>query len=180
MKELKGTKTEANLMTAFAGESQATVKYSFYAKQAKKDGYEQIAAIFKETSDNEHAHAKIWFKLLHGGDMPDTTVNLADAAAGEQYEWTDMYAQFAKEAREEGFTKIATLFEKVGAIEKTHEERYLRLLANIEEGIVFSREGDCIWVCRECGNIHVGKKAPEICPVCSHPQAYFQLEAHNY
>ncbi|MDE6078937.1 MAG: rubrerythrin family protein [Duncaniella sp.] len=180
MKELKGTKTEANLMTAFAGESQATVKYSFYAKQAKKDGYEQIAAIFKETSDNEHAHAKIWFKLLHGGDMPDTTVNLADAAAGEQFEWTDMYAQFAKEAREEGFTKIATLFEKVGAIEKTHEERYLRLLANIEEGIVFSREGDCIWVCRECGNIHVGKKAPEICPVCSHPQAYFQLEAHNY
>ena len=180
MKELKGTKTEANLMTAFAGESQATVKYSFYAKQAKKDGYEQIAAIFKETSDNEHAHAKIWFKLLHGGDMPDTTVNLADAAAGEQFEWTDMYAQFAKEAREEGFTTIATLFEKVGAIEKTHEERYLRLLANIEEGIVFSREGDCIWVCRECGNIHVGKKAPEICPVCSHPQAYFQLEAHNY
>lgn len=180
MKELKGSKTEANLRTALAGESQATVKYSFYAKQAKKDGYEQIAAIFKETSDNEHAHAKIWFKLLHGGEMPDTTVNLADAAAGEQYEWTDMYAQFAKEAREEGFTKIATLFDKVGAIEKTHEERYLRLLANIEEGIVFSRENDCIWVCRECGNIHIGKKAPEICPVCSHPQAYFQLEAKNY
>lgn len=180
MKDLKGTKTEANLRTALAGESQATVKYSFYAKQAKKDGYEQIAAIFKETSDNEHAHAKIWFKLLHGGEMPDTTVNLADAAAGEQYEWTDMYAQFAKEAREEGFNKIATLFDKVGAIEKTHEERYLRLLANIEEGIVFSRENDCIWVCRECGNIHIGKKAPEICPVCSHPQAYFQLEAKNY
>lgn len=180
MKELKGSKTEENLRTALAGESQATVKYSFYAKQAKKDGYEQIGAIFEETSHNEHTHAKLWFKLLHGGEMPDTKINLADAAAGEQYEWTDMYAEFARVAREEGFNDIASQFEKVAAIEKTHEERYLRLLANIDEGIVFSREDDRIWVCRECGHIHIGKKAPVVCPVCKHPQAFFELEAHNY
>lgn len=178
--ELKGSKTEENLRTALAGESQATVKYSFYAKQAKKDGYEQIGAIFEETSHNEHTHAKLWFKLLHGGEMPDTKINLADAAAGEQYEWTDMYAEFARVAREEGFNDIASQFEKVAAIEKTHEERYLRLLANIDEGIVFSREDDRIWVCRECGHIHIGKKAPVVCPVCKHPQAFFELEAHNY
>lgn len=180
MKDLKGTKTEANLRTALAGESQATVKYSFYAKQAKKDGYEQIGAIFEETAHNEHTHAKIWFKLLHGGEMPDTKANLADAAAGEQYEWTDMYAEFARVAREEGFDEIASKFEKVGAIEKTHMERYLRLLANIDEGLVFSRDDDRIWVCRECGHIHIGKKAPAVCPVCKHPQAFFELEAHNY
>ncbi|MBD5213447.1 MAG: rubrerythrin family protein [Bacteroidales bacterium] len=180
MKELKGTKTEANLMAAYAGESQAAVKYSFYAKQAKKDGYVQIGQIFDETAHNERVHAKIWFKQLHGGEIPDTKVNLADAAAGEQFEWTDMYAQFAKEAREEGFDKIARLFEMVGAIEKTHEERYLKLLKNIEEGIVFTRDGDRLWQCQECGHIHVGKSAPQICPVCSHPQAYFEIEAQNY
>lgn len=180
MKELKGTKTEANLMAAYAGESQAAVKYGYYAKQAKKDGYVQIGQIFDETAHNERTHAKIWFKLLHGGEVPHTKDNLVDAAAGEQYEWTDMYAHFAKEAREEGFEKIARLFEMVGAIEKTHEERYLKLLSNIEEGIVFSRDGDRLWQCQECGHIHVGKKAPEICPVCSHPQAYFEIEAQNY
>lgn len=180
MKELKGSKTEENLKIALAGESQAAVKYSFYAKKAMKDGYEQIGAIFNETAHNEHTHAKIWFKLLHGGDIPETKDNLVDAAAGEQYEWTNMYADFAKVAREEGFKDIATLFEKVAAIEKTHEERYLKLIANIEEGIVFSRDDDRIWVCRECGNVVIGKKAPEICPVCKHPQAFFELQAHNY
>lgn len=180
MKELKGSKTEQCLMAAFAGESQASVKYTFYAKKAKKDGYEQIAAIFNETAGNEHAHAKIWFKYLHGGDIPATLINLADAAAGENFEWTDMYAEFAKTAREEGFNEIADQFERVGKIEKTHEERYRKLIGNIEEGIVFSREEDRIWVCRECGNVVFGKKAPEKCPVCQHPKAYFELKPENY
>ena len=178
--ELKGSKTEANLMAAFAGESQAHTKYQYYASKAKKDGYEQIAAIFQETAANEKEHAKIWFKLLHDGAVPGTTDNLKDAAAGENYEWTDMYAGFAKTAREEGYTKIAALFEMVGAIEKEHEARYLKMLGNIEEGIVFSRDGDKIWQCRNCGHIVVGKKAPEVCPVCEHPQAYFELKAENY
>ena len=176
---LNGSKTEANLKTAFAGESQARVKYEYYASKAKKDGYEQIAALFMETSNNEKEHAKLWFKLLHGG-MPETTVNLADAADGENFEWTDMYAQFAKEAREEGFEEIAKQFEGVAAIEKEHEERYRKLLSNIEGGLVFSREGDMLWQCLNCGHIHVGKAAPETCPVCAHPQAYFQLKENNY
>ena len=179
MKELKGTKTEQNLMTAFAGESQARNKYTYYASKAKKDGYEQIAAIFEETANNEKEHAKMWFKLLHGG-IPDTIANLADAAAGENYEWTDMYATFAKEAEEEGFAEIARQFRGVAAIEKTHEERYRKLLANIEGGVVFSRDGDMIWECRNCGHIHIGKQAPEVCPVCAHPKAYFQLRKENF
>ena len=179
-KNLKGTKTEANLMTAFAGESQATNKYAYYASKAKKDGYVQIANIFEETSRNEREHAKLWFKLLHGGAVPGTMENLADAAAGENYEWTDMYATFAKEAREEGFEEIAFLFDGVAAIEKEHEERYRKLLANIEGGLVFSRDGDMIWQCGNCGHIHVGPKAPQVCPVCAHPQAYFELKANNY
>ena len=179
MPNLKGTKTEANLMAAFAGESQARNKYTYYASKAKKDGYVQIANIFEETAANEKEHAKIWFKLLHDG-MPDTIENLKDAAAGENYEWTDMYATFAKEAREEGFTKIAYLFEAVGKIEKEHEERYRKLLANIEGDLVFSRDGDCIWQCANCGHIHVGKKAPEVCPVCDHPKSFFQIKAENY
>lgn len=178
--ELKGTKTEENLRTAFAGESEATNKYTYYASKAKKDGYVQIASIFEETAANEREHAKIWFKLLHGGSIPATVENLVDAAAGENYEWTDMYDQFAKEAREEGFDKIADLFEGVAAIEKEHEARYRKLLANIEGDLVFSREGDCIWQCANCGHIVVGKKAPEVCPVCAHPQAYFQIKAENY
>lgn len=178
--ELKGSKTEANLMAAFAGESQARNKYTYYASQAKKDGYVQIANIFEETAANEKEHAKLWFKLLHGGSVPGTPENLADAAAGENYEWTDMYAGFAKEAREEGFDHIALLFEEVAKIEKEHEERYRKLLANIEDGLVFSREGDMIWQCSNCGHIVIGKKAPEICPVCAHPQAYFQIKAENY
>ena len=180
MKELKGTKTEANLMTAYAGESQATNKYTYYASKAKKDGYVQIAKIFEETAGNEREHAKIWFKLLHGGAVPDTMTNLADAAAGENYEWTDMYATFAKEAREEGFDHIAELFEGVAAIEKEHEERYRKLLKNINDKVVFSRDGDCIWQCSNCGHIVVGKQAPEVCPVCAHPQAYFEIKADNY
>lgn len=179
MKDLKGTKTEQNLMTAFAGESQARNKYTYYASKAKKDGYEQIAAIFEETANNEKEHAKMWFKLLHGG-IPDTVANLADAAAGENYEWTDMYATFAKEAEEEGFDEIARQFRGVAAIEKTHEERYRKLLANIDGGIVFSRDGDAVWECRNCGHIHIGKQAPEVCPVCAHPKAYFQLRKENY
>lgn len=180
MADLKGTKTEANLMAAFAGESQARNKYSYYASKAKKDGYVQIANIFEETAANEKEHAKIWFKLLHDGAVPDTMTNLKDAAEGENYEWTDMYAQFAKDAKEEGFDDIAYLFEEVGKIEKEHEERYRRLIANIEGGLVFSRDGDCIWQCSNCGHIVVGKMAPEVCPVCNHPQAYFQLKAENY
>ena len=176
---MKGTRTEANLMAAYAGESQARVKYEYYASKAKKDGYQQIGELFMETSNNEKEHAKLWFKLLHGG-MPETTANLADAAAGENFEWTDMYAKFAKEAREEGFDDIAKMFEGVAAIEKTHEERYRKLLANIEGGLVFSREGDMIWECANCGHIHVGKEAPQVCPVCAHPQAYFKLRAENY
>ncbi len=179
--ELKGSKTEANLMTAFAGESQATNKYTYYASQAKKDGYVQISKIFEETAGNEREHAKLWFKLLHEGNkVPDTLTNLADAAAGENYEWTDMYDGFAKVAREEGFDHIAFLFEEVGKIEKEHEARYRKLIANIEGGLVFSREGDAIWQCANCGHIVIGKKAPEVCPVCAHPQAYFQLKPENY
>lgn len=180
MADLKGTRTEANLKAAFAGESEARNKYTYYASKAKKDGYVQIAGIFEETAANEKEHAKIWFKLLHDGAIPDTVTNLKDAADGENYEWTDMYAQFAKDAREEGFEDIAYLFEEVGKIEKEHEERYRRLLANIEGDLVFSRDGDCIWQCANCGHIVVGKKAPEVCPVCNHPQAYFQLKAENY
>lgn len=180
MKELKGTRTEANLMAAFAGESQARNKYTYYASRAKKDGYEQIAALFQETADNEKEHAKIWFKLLHGDSIPETAVNLKDAAAGEHYEWSDMYATFAKEAKEEGFDKIAFLFEQVAKIEKTHEERYLKLLANVEGGLVFSKEGDAIWQCANCGHLVIGKKAPQMCPVCNHPQAFFMVRAENY
>ena len=177
--DLKGSKTEANLMAAFAGESQARNKYTYYASKAKKDGYTQIAAIFEETANNEKEHAKIWFKLLHDG-IPSTTVNLADAAAGENYEWTDMYAGFAKTAKEEGFDHIAYLFEEVGKIEKEHEERYRKLLANIEDGIVFSRDNDMIWQCTNCGHICVGQKAPDVCPVCEHPQSYFEIKKENY
>ena len=179
MAELKGSKTEQNLMTAFAGESQARNKYTYYASKAKKEGYEQIAAIFQETADNEKEHAKIWFKLLHDG-MPDTITNLTDAAAGEHFEWTDMYATYAKEAKEEGFDRIAYLFEEVAKIEKEHEERYRKLLANIEEDIVFQKGDEIVWVCRNCGHIHVGKTAPTKCPVCDHPQAYFEEKARNY
>ena len=177
-KELKGTKTEANLMAAFAGESQARNKYTYYASVAKKEGYEQIAALFQETADQEKEHAKMWFKLFHG--VGDTLQNLKDAAAGENDEWTDMYPRMAQEAKEEGFTKIAALFTLVAKVEKAHEERYKKLLENIEQGIVFSREGDCVWQCRNCGHIHVGKKAPGMCPVCEHPQAYFELKKENY
>lgn len=177
--ELKGSRTEANLMAAYAGESQATNKYTYYASKAKKDGYNQIAEIFTETAANEREHAKIWFKLLHGG-VPSTLENLADAANGENFEWTDMYAEFAKVAREEGFDQIAALFDGVAAIEKEHEERYRKLIANIEGGLVFSRDGDVIWKCANCGHICVGKQAPEVCPVCAHPQSYFQIKAENY
>ena len=178
--ELKGTRTEKNLQTAFAGESQAHTKYLYYASKAKKDGYVQIGKLFEETAANEKEHAKIWFKLLHDGAIPDTEVNLADAAAGENYEWTDMYAEIAKVAKEEGLNEIAFLFEKVGAIEKTHEERYRKLLGNIKEGIVFSRDEDMIWECSNCGHIVIGKKAPELCPVCKHPKSYFLIHAENY
>ena len=179
MKDLKGTKTEKNLMAAFSGESEARNKYTYYASKAKKDGYVQIAKIFEETAANEKEHAKIWFKLLKDG-IGATDVNLADAASGENYEWTEMYPTFAKEAREEGFEHIAYLFEQVALIEKEHEERYKKLLANIEGGIVFSRDNDAIWQCSNCGHIVVGKKAPDVCPVCAHPQAYFEIKAENY
>ena len=178
--ELKGSKTEANLMTAFAGESQARNKYTYYASKAKKEGYEQIAALFLETAENEKEHAKIWFKLLHDGEIPTTIENLKDAAAGENYEWTDMYAGFAKTAKEEGFDRIAYLFEAVGKIEKEHEERYKKLIENIEDGLVFSRDGDKIWKCRNCGHICIGKEAPAVCPVCDHPQSFFEIKAENY
>lgn len=178
-KSLKGTRTEANLMAAFAGESQARNKYTYYASQAKKDGYVQIGNLFIETAENEKEHAKIWFKLLHGG-MPDTVTNLKDAAAGENYEWTEMYAEFAKVAREEGFDQIADLFDGVAKIEKEHEERYLALLKNVEDGKVFKKDSQVVWICTNCGHIHIGDSAPELCPVCSHPQAYFQLVAKNY
>ena len=180
MPELKGTKTEKNLMEAFAGESQARNKYTYYASKAKKEGYEQIAALFLETAENEKEHAKLWFKLLHDGDVPTTAENLKDAAAGENYEWTDMYDRMAKEAREEGFTRIAYLFEAVGKIEKEHEERYRRLLDNVEGDLVFSKDGERIWKCRNCGHICVGMKAPEVCPVCEHPKAFFEIKAENY
>lgn len=177
--DIKGTKTEANLKEALSGESQASIKYRFYASKAKKDGYVQIAAIFEETAKNEQEHAKIWYKLLNDG-MGATTENLKSAAGGENYEWTDMYARFAADARAEGFEYIANLFDGVAAIEKEHEERYLKLLGNINEGIVFSRDGDVVWKCSNCGHIHVGKKAPEICPVCAHPQSFFEINATNY
>lgn len=179
MKELKGTKTEANLMAAFAGESQARNKYTYYASAAKKEGLVQIGKFFEETANNEKEHAKIWFKLLHNG-MPDTAANLADAAAGENYEWTDMYKTFAEEAKAEGFDHIAFLFEEVGKIEKEHEERYNKLLENLKTGKVFTKDGKQVWICSNCGHIHVGDSAPEVCPVCAHPKAYFELRAQNY
>ncbi|MBE6588129.1 MAG: rubrerythrin family protein [Ruminococcaceae bacterium] len=177
--ELKGSRTEQNLMAAFAGESQARNKYTYYASKAKKEGYNHIAELFEETANNEKEHAKLWFKLLHDG-IGTTAENLKDAAAGENYEWTDMYAEFAKVAKEEGFDHIAFLFEGVAAIEKEHEERYLKLLENVEGDLVFSKDGDAIWKCMNCGHIVVGKKAPEVCPVCAHPQAYFCVKAENY
>ena len=178
--ELKGSKTEKNLWTAFAGESQARNKYTYYASKARKDGYVQIANIFEETAGNEKEHAKLWFKYLKGGEIPDTIANLKDAADGENYEWTDMYAQMAKEAREEGFNEIARKFEMVAKIEKEHEERYRKLLKNVEEGLVFSRDGDTIWQCSNCGHIIIGKKAPAVCPVCNHAQSYFEIKKENY
>lgn len=179
-KNLQGTKTEANLKAAFAGESQAHNKYTYFASKAKKDGYVQIAAIFEETAKNEQEHAKIWYKILNGGQVSDTATNLKDAAAGENYEWTDMYAGFAEIAREEGFTEVARLFDAVAAIEKEHEERYKKLLSNVENGLVFSKDGDAVWQCSNCGHIVVGKNAPQLCPVCAHPQSYFQVRAENY
>ena len=178
--ELKGSKTEKNLMEAFAGESQARNKYTYYASKARKDGYEQIAAIFEETANNEKEHAKIWCKLLHGGEIGNTAENLLAAAEGENYEWTNMYDRMAKEAREEGFTRIAFLFEEVGKIEKEHEARYKKLIENTNNELVFSSEGDTIWVCRNCGHIVVGKKAPEVCPVCAHAKSFFERKAENY
>ncbi len=179
MKELKGSRTEANLMSAFAGETQAFAKYTYYASKAKQDGYEQIAAIFTETASQEREHAEIWFKYLKNG-MPETSANLNDAASGEHFEWVEMYAEFAETAREEGFNEIAALFEKVAAVEKGHEDRYRRLIGNMENGLVFSREGDTVWQCRHCGHIHIGKSAPQMCPVCKKPQGYFQIKAENY
>ena len=178
--ELKGSKTEQNLMTAFAGESQARNKYTYFASKAKKDGYEQIAAIFEETANQEKEHAKMWFKELNGGEIPGTIDNLLAAAEGENYEWTDMYAEFAKVAEEEGFKALAAKFRGVAEIEKMHEERYRKLLNNVKDGLVFSRDGDMIWQCRNCGHIVVGKKAPLVCPVCNHPQAYFEIKKENY
>ena len=178
--ELKGSKTEQNLMTAFAGESQARNKYTYYASKAKKDGYEQIAAIFEETANNEKEHAKLWFKLLHDGAVPSTLDNLKDAASGENYEWTEMYSDFAKEAKEEGFDHIAFLFEEVAKIEKEHEERYLTLLKNIEDDRVFTKSEEKIWVCRNCGHIYVGNEAKDVCPVCAHPKSYMEVKAENY
>ncbi len=178
--ELKGSKTEQNLLAAFAGESQARNKYTYFASKAKKDGYEQIAAIFEETANNEKEHAKMWFKELHGGEVPSTVENLLAAAEGENYEWTDMYEGFAKTAEEEGFKAIAAKFRAVGEIEKHHEERYRKLLKNIEDEVVFSSDGDTIWICRNCGHVVVGPKAPEVCPVCNHPKSYFEKKANNY
>jgi rubrerythrin len=178
--ELKGSKTEENLLKAFAGESQARNKYTYYASKAKKDGYEQIAAIFEETANNEKEHAKLWFKELNGGVIPDTIVNLEDAASGENFEWTDMYKEFAEVAKEEGFDRIADLFEKVGEIEKHHEERYLKLIQNIKDERVFHKDGDKIWICRNCGYVYTGKDALEVCPVCKHPQSFMEQKADNY
>ncbi len=178
--ELKGSKTEQNLMKAFAGESEARNKYTYFASKAKKDGYEQIAAIFEETALNEKEHAKMWFKELNGGKVPDTLDNLKAAADGENYEWTDMYEEFAKVAKEEGFDRIAFLFESVGKIEKEHEERYRKLIKNIEEGLVFTDDGDTIWICRNCGHVVIGKNPPEVCPVCKHPKSFFERKANNF
>jgi rubrerythrin len=178
--ELKGSKTEKNLMDAFAGESQARNKYTYFASKARKDGYEQIAEIFEETANNEKEHAKLWFKLLNNNSIPSTVENLKSAAEGENFEWTDMYDRMTKEAREEGFDRIAFLFESVGKIEKEHEARYKKLLENVENGLVFSKEEDKIWVCRNCGHIVIGKNAPEVCPVCSHPKAFFEIKEENY
>ena len=179
--ELKGSKTEQNLMTAFAGESQARNKYTYFASKAKKEGYEQIAAVFEETANNEKEHAKMWFKELNGGAVPSTIENLKAAAEGENYEWTDMYAEYAKTAKEEGFDHIAYLFEEVGKIEKEHEERYLKLLDNINNDLVFkTNDNETVWICRNCGHVYVGKEAPKVCPVCAHPQSYFERKANNY
>lgn len=178
--ELKGSKTEKNLISAFAGESQARNKYTYYASKARKDGYEQIAAIFEETANNEKEHAKLWFKELHGGEIPKTEENLASAAAGENYEWTDMYAEFARIAKEEGFDRIAYLFEEVAKIEKEHEERYLTLLKNVKENKVFHKDGDKIWICRNCGHVYIGANAKEVCPVCNHPQSFMEVKTENY
>lgn len=178
--ELKGSKTEQNLMTAFAGESQARNKYTYFASKAKKDGYEQIAAIFEETANNEKEHAKLWFKQLHGGEIPDTMQNLEDAAAGENYEWTEMYKEFAEVARQEGFDRIAYLFESVGKIEAEHEKRYLTLLKNVKDDKVFHKDGDKIWICRNCGHVYVGKDALDVCPVCNHKQSFMEVKADNY
>ena len=178
--ELKGSKTETNLMTAFAGESQAYTKYQYYSSQAKKDGYEQIAAIFDETAHNEKEHAKLWFKKLHGGKVPDTLTNLKDAASGENYEWTDMYEEFAKTAREEGFNDIANLFDGVAAIEKRHEERYLKLVDNIDNNLVFHKEEEVVWICRNCGHVTYAADAPKVCPVCTHPESFMELLEENY
>ncbi len=178
--ELKGSKTEANLMAAFAGESQARNKYTYYASQARKDGYEQIAAIFEETANNEKEHAKMWFKELHGGSVPSTVENLKDAAAGEKYEWTEMYKEFAATAREEGFNQIAFLFESVAEIERHHEERYMTLLGNVENNLVFSKGEEKVWICRNCGHVYVGKDALKVCPVCKHPESFMELKAENY
>ena len=178
--ELKGSKTEQNLMAACAGESQARNKYTYFASKAKKEGYEQIAAIFEETANNEKEHAKMWFKELHGGEVPSTLENLLAAAEGENYEWTDMYAEFAKTAEDEGFTRIAYLFNEVAKIEKEHEERYRKLRENIENGVVFEKKEQTMWICRNCGHVHYGEKAPKVCPVCAHPQSYFEVRATNY
>ena len=178
--ELKGSKTEQNLMAAFAGESQARNKYTYFASKAKKEGYEQIAAIFEETANNEKEHAKMWFKELHGGEVPSTLENLLAAAEGENYEWTDMYAEFAKTAEDEGFTRIAYLFNEVAKIEKEHEERYRKLRENIENGVVFEKKEQTMWICRNCGHVHYGEKAPKVCPVCAHSQSYFEVRATNY
>ena len=178
--ELKGSRTEQNLLTAFAGESQARNKYTYYASKAKKDGYEQIAAIFEETANNEKEHAKMWFKELHGGEVPSTAENLKDAADGENYEWTDMYEEFARVAEEEGFTLIAKKFRGVAAIEKEHEKRFRKLLENVNDELVFSKDGEKIWICRNCGHVHIGKTAPKVCPVCSHPQSYFEVKSETY
>ncbi|MHC1773489.1 MAG: rubrerythrin [Flexilinea sp.] len=178
--ELKGSKTEQNLMAAFAGESQATNKYSYYASKAQKEGFEQIGAIFSETSGNERQHAKLWFKYLHGGDIPNTSANLSDAAAGEYYEWTEMYKGFAETAREEGFKEIAAKFDMVAKIEKAHEERYRKLAANKDADKVYAKDEEVVWICRQCGHLHYGKKAPEVCPTCGHPQSYFEIRSVNY
>jgi len=178
--ELKGSRTEANLMAAFAGESQARNKYTYYASKAKKEGYEQIAAIFEETANNEKEHAKMWFKQLHGGEVPSTIENLKDAANGENYEWTEMYEEFAKVADEEGFTEIARLFRGVGEIEKHHEERYLKLIDNIDNNLVFKKDEEVVWICRNCGHVYYGKEAPLVCPICNHKQSYMEMKAENY